>query len=204
MIAKTRTDGRRSPLYRASAKKVDIVTVPSMRYLMIDGAGDPNAPAFQQAVQALYSVSYTLRFLVRQRGGPEFSVAPLEGLWWADDYASFTSSGSDKSAWKWTLMIAQPAAVTPRLFEAARRTVVHEKGIAAAAHLRLTSFREGRAAQMLHVGPYATEHATVERIHRAIAEQGGTLAGKHHEIYLGDPRRSSPEKLRTIVRQPFA
>lgn len=217
MTAKTRTPGRRatvktaagakidlrkSPLYRATAGHVDFVTIPAARYLMIDGEGDPNgSPAFQEAVQALYAMSYTLRSLVRRDGGQDFAVMPLEGLWWTEDARPLLDG--DKAGWKWTLMIAQPDAVTPTRFVEARKTI-EGKGIGAAARIRLTRLREGRAAQMLHVGPYATEGPTIERVLRAIAEKGGAPAGRHHEIYLGDPRRSAPGKLRTIVRQPYA
>jgi hypothetical protein len=192
-------------LYAPSAREVGVVDVPALQFLMIDGSGDPNtSPEFRDAVEALYGVSYALKFMVKKRGGPDYGVMPLEGLWWADDMRDFVRRYEDKSGWRWTLMIAQPDAVTAELFDEARRSVVERKGLAAAARLRLTTFREGPAAQLLHLGPYATEGPTIERLHRAIAERGARLTGKHHEIYLSDPRRSAPEKLRTIVRQPFA
>ena len=191
--------------YSASARRVDEVDVPPIAFLMIDGEGDPNtAPAYREAVEALYSVSYTLKFMVKRRTGTDWGVMPLEGLWWADDMSRFTTHPADKSGWKWTMMIAQPDVVTPELLEEARRAVAEKKGLAAVGRIRLETFREGRAMQVLHVGPYADEAPTIARLHEAIAEAGHRLGGKHHEIYLGDPRRAAPAKLKTIVRQPFA
>ncbi len=191
--------------YHATAKKVDIVDVPAMKFLMIDGTGDPNTShAFQEAVQALYSVSYTLKFMMKLEGGTDWAVMPLEGLWSCPGGAPLDLGHADKSSWEWTLMVAQPNEVTPQWFEAARKAVVEKKGIPAAARARLETFKEGRSAQVLHVGPYATEGPTIQRMHQAIAVAGGYPTGRHHEIYLGDPRRTAPEKLKTIVRQPFA
>ena len=188
-------------LYRASATP-RLVRVPLLRFLCIDGSGDPNtAPAFETAVQALYSVSYTMKFAVKKAGGPQFKVAPLEGLWWAEDMSTFTTG--DKSAWDWTLMIHQPDAVTDELVERAAAEVAEKKSLPAAQQLRMEPFEEGAAAQVMHLGPYSSEGPTIARLHDYIREQGFALAGKHHEIYLGDPRRAAPEKLRTIIRQPY-
>lgn len=192
-------------LYAPGWREPELVEVPKLRFLMIDGEGDPNtAPAYRAAIEALYSVSYTLKFLVKGRGGPDYGVMPLEGLWWADDMTSFGSAHRDKSSWKWTAMIAQPDAVTAELFEEARRSVRERKGLAAVDALRLETFDEGPAMQILYTGPYSGEGPTIESVHRAIAARGGRLTGKHHEIYLNVPGRTAPERLRTIIRQPFA
>lgn len=180
-----------------------IVAVPEFDYLMIDGHGDPNtAVEFAEAVEVLYAVAYAAKFAVKL--GPsaiDYPVMPLEGLWWPGDGATFTA---DRSAWLWTLMIMQPDPVTAEVVEQACAKAAKKRRPGAVARVRLERFGDGLAAQVLHVGPYATEEATIRRLHAFLASQGYRLAGKHHEIYLGDPRRSAPEKLRTIVRQPVA
>lgn len=189
-------------LYRATTKP-QLVQVPALRFLCLDGHGDPNtSQAYAAAVQALYSVSYAAKFAVKKAGGPEFKVSPLEGLWWAADMSTFLTG--DKSEWDWTMMIRQPDAVTGDLVTRLADEVAANKSMPVAKELRLISFEEGAAAQVLHVGPYDTEGPTIARLHEFIQAQGFTLDGRHHEIYLGDPRRSAPERLRTIIRQPYA
>ena len=190
------------PLWTATASPV-LVEVPPLTYLMVDGHGDPNrAPEYAEAVQSLYAVAYTVKFALKRSAGPDVVVMPLEGLWWAPDLSAFTSG--DKDAWDWTMMIAVPDAITPGVVEAARAAASSKAPAAALAKLRLETFAEGRAAQVLHVGPYATEGPTIERLHAFVADQALQLSGKHHEIYLGDPRRTAAEKLRTIIRQPVS
>jgi hypothetical protein len=192
-----------SALYTAPAAPA-LVDVPELTYLMIDGSGDPNtSPEYPEAVQALYSVAYTIRFALKRRDDAvDAPVMPLEGLWWVPDMATFTVE--DKSAWQWTLLILQSHHVTPELADEARETAVRKKGLPGLDRVRLEPYAEGRAAQVLHRGPYSAEGPTVEALHRFIADQGLALAGRHHEIYLGDPRRTAPERLRTIIRQPVA
>jgi hypothetical protein len=181
-----------------------IVEVPEFTFLMVDGHGDPNvAPGYQRAVEALFAVSYTLKFALKR--GPQqldYRVMPLEGLWWAADMSAFTSS--DKSAWDWTMMIRQPPVVDSTLVEEALAAAARKRDLPAADLLRLEPFTEGLAAQVMHIGPYSTEGPTIARLHAFISEQGCELVGKHHEIYLGDPRRAAPDKLRTVLRQPMA
>jgi hypothetical protein len=193
----------RAALYSAS-KAPSFLDVPELPYLMIDGHGDPNTvPEYAAAVQALYSVAYTLRFALKRRPDPfDAPVMPLEGLWWTADMASFSTD--DKSAWDWTLMIAVPELVTMGDVEHARAAGAWKHPEAPLDQVRRELFAEGRCAQVLHVGPYRDEGPTVAALHAFIAEHGHALAGKHHEIYLGDARRSAPERLRTIVRQPVA
>jgi len=179
------------------------VRVPELAFAMIDGHGDPNtSPAYREAVEALYGVSYTLKFALKKELGLTYRVGPLEGLWWADDMATF--SVDRKGDWLWTMMIAQPDEVTAERFESALQDVRRKKGLEALDRTRLERFDEGLAAQVLYIGPYRDEGPTIERLHGFIDDAGYRLAKKHHEIYLGDPRRSAPEKLRTIIRQPVA
>lgn len=181
----------------------ELVDVPELSFLMIDGHGDPNrSPRYQAAVEPLYAVSYALKFAIKRAGGPDYTVAPLEGLWWTEDMASF--SVADKSDWDWTMMTMQPAEATPELIEKTTREVAQNKQLPAAAELRLQRYAEGASAQILHLGPYAEEGPTIARLHAFIQEQGRKKHGKHYEIYLGDPRRTAPERLKTIIRQPVS
>jgi hypothetical protein len=198
----TKVDYKRqlSELYRAS-REPELVDVPELTYVMIDGHGDPNtAVEYREAVEALYAISYAAKFLVKGApDGVDYGVLPLEGLWWTADMSTFSTE--DKSAWDWTMMIMQPDVVTAEIFEQALAKTA-TKGLPAQDLVRLERFTEGRSAQIMHVGPYATEQPTIQRLHAFIGEQGLQLGGKHHEIYLSDPRRSAPEKMKTIIRQP--
>lgn len=189
-------------LYQPSAKEVVQVDVPTLSFLMIDGEGDPNtSQAYAQAVEALFSVSYTVKFMIKK--GPQaidYAVMPLEGLWWADDMSTFSTN--DKAKWKWTMMILQPSCVGPELLHAAIAEVKNKKGLPAVSKLRLESFTEGPCAQVLHIGPFSEEGPTIEKVHAFISSIS-SLAGKHHEIYLSDTRRADPSKWRTIIRQPM-
>jgi hypothetical protein len=188
-------------LYSAPRTPV-LLEVPELGYLQIDGHGDPNtAAAYAEAVEALYAVAYTIRFaLKRGPEGVDAAVMPLEGLWWTPDMTRFSTD--DKSAWDWTLMIRVPDLVDAELVDQARSTAAGKKPRPALDRVRWATYTEGPAAHVLHVGPYSAEGPTVERLHRFIADAGFALTGKHHEIYLGDPRRAAPERLRTIIRQP--
>ncbi len=189
-------------LYCPSAREAAIVDVPAMNFLMIDGAGDPNgSKAFQEAVEALFSLSYTIKFAVKKGpSGIDYAVMPLEGLWWMEGPGGFDPARKD--LWKWTAMIAQPDAVTRDLFRAAAAQAAEKKELPALSRIRFEAFAEGQAAQILHIGPYAAEGPTIEKVHRFAADNGFRLRGKHHEIYLSDLRRTAPEKLKTVVRHP--
>ncbi len=191
-------------LYSASASKVDIVEVPTLRYLMVDGQGDPNNnPAFTAAIEALFSLSYTLKFAIKKGPvGLDYVVMPLEGQWWVDDLAAF--SYSDRSGWRWTAMVLQPDAVTPELVAEQTTVVAKKKNPAALSLVRFAELTEGSSAQVMHLGPFSEEPPTIERLHAEIAALGYRPVGKHHEIYLSDMNRTAPEKLRTILRQPVA
>lgn len=190
-------------LYNPSAKTISVVTVPPLNFLMLDGAGDPNtAQAYSDAVQALYTLAYTLKFHLKKNGGAEYVVMPLEGLWWADDMTQFTTL--KKEDWRWTMMLLQPDFITPALVQEAKHIAHKKKPLAALAEVRFETFEEGLAAQILYVGAYADEGPTIQRLHAHIHESGHELRGKHHEIYLGDPRKTAPAKLKTVIRQPMA
>jgi len=188
-------------LYRPSPKEFMVVDVPPMKFLMIEGHGDPNtAQEYQDAVEALYAVSYKLKFMSKKELGKDYVVPPLEGLWWAEDMETFTTA-RDKSAWDWTMMIMQPEWITQEMVEEAVKQV-EKKGLPALSKLRLETYHEGLAVQILHIGSYDDEAPTIARMHVFIDENGYELAGKHHEIYLSDPRKVAPEKLKTVLRQP--
>lgn len=190
-------------LYQASAKEPAVVDVPPLRYLMVDGEGDPNtAPAYAEAIEALFSVAYTTKFMVKK--GPQaidYGVMPLEGLWWSDDLSAFRTGAKDR--WKWTAMILQPDFVSDGLIGEAIDEVRTKKQRPGVNRLRLDTLTEGRCAQILHVGPFSEEGPTIERLHAFITARS-TLRGQHHEIYLSDIRRAAPAKWKTIIRQPMA
>lgn len=191
-------------LYAPSAKKVEIVDVPEMSFLMIDGEGDPNtSQAFKDAVEALFSLSYTLKFTVKKgEMGVDYGVLPLQVLWWSDDLSAFSTGNKD--AWKWTVMIMQPEFITPTLVEEAAREVQRKKKLPSLPLVRFEAFKEGKAAQIMHIGPFSEEGPTIEKVHSYIENRGSRRIGKHHEIYLSDIRRAAPEKWKTIVRQPMS
>lgn len=190
-------------LYGPTAKKVEIVDVPQMNFLMVDGDGDPNtSKAFGDAIEALYPLSYTLKFMVREKMGIDYGVLPLEGLWWADDMSAFSTGNKD--TWKWTVMIMQPEFILPSMVKEATEAVRRKKNPVSLPLMRFEPFKEGKAAQILHIGPFSEEGPTIEKVHSFIESNGNSKTGKHHEIYLSDIRRAAPEKWRTVVRQPMS
>ncbi len=189
-------------LYKPTKRAVVEVSVPSMNYLMIDGAGDPNSSSFGNAVEALYAVAYTIKFMVKKSDlEVDYKVMPLEGLWWADDMSKF--SVENKADWNWTAMIMQPDLVTEEMFMEACQTVASKKNPVDLAKVRFESLTEGRSAQVMHIGPFSEEGPQVGRIHTFIKNHHGKPAGKHHEIYLSDIRKAAPENWKTVIRQPF-
>ncbi len=190
-------------LYKPSPKKVEFVEVPEMNFLMVDGEGNPNtAKSYKEAVEALYAVSYTLKFMVKKGSiGIDYGVMPLEGLWWMDDMSNFDPDNKDE--WKWTSMMMQPELITEDLVKEAVEQVRKKKNPNALDRLRFTAFHEGKAAQLMHIGPFSEEGPNIEKVHNAIAANGFEKTGKHHEIYLSDIRRDAPEKWKTVIRQPY-
>ena len=191
--------------YRARAGRFEVVDVPALRYLMIDGHGDPNTDAaFAGATEALYPLAYRLKFASKRLLERDYVVMPLEGLWWADDMDSFTAS-RDKSRWDWTLMIMVPDWIDRPMFtDAVAR--IEAGGAPRRLHdVRLADLAEGRCVQTLHVGSYDDEAPVLARMHdEFIPASGLRMTGRHHEIYLSDARSVAPEKLRTILRQPVS
>jgi hypothetical protein len=189
-------------LYAASAKQPTLVNVPPLNYLRIDGIGDPNtSSAYKNAVEALFSLSYTMKFAIKKGAAAvDYGVMPLEGLWWMDDMKQFSVTRKDE--WKWTMMIMQPEVVTQAIVAACRSDLARKKDLAALSKVEFAAFKEGKAAQILHVGPFTEEGPTIQKLHDFIQAQGLKLTGKHHEIYLSDIRRAAPEKWKTIIRQP--
>jgi hypothetical protein len=188
-------------LYAPSAKTITEVQVPAFTFLMVDGQGDPNhSTEYTAAVEALFTVAYTAKFMVKKAPGRDYAVMPLEGLWWADDLTAFQSG--DRASWRWTMMILQPDFVPHTLLQAAIEQARKKKPLPALPKLRIESFEEGRCAQILHVGPFTEEGPTIQRLHAHIESQA-RLRGKHHEIYLSDIRRANPARWKTIIRQPM-
>jgi hypothetical protein len=193
-------------LYQPRAGKAELVDVPPLQYLMIDGAIEAGqtpgtSPGFEQGMIALYGVAYTLKFTFKKRADNpiDYPVMALEALWFVND-GRFVAS--DPSNWTWRLMSLEPDAVTQLDFQDALAQVRKKKPNPALDRLRLETFREGLCVQMLHVGPYSTEPATVQAMTAFAQAQGYTLCGQHHEVYMGDPRRTAPEKLKTVLRHP--
>lgn len=189
-------------LYEPSARAFSVVDVPPMNFIMINGHGNPsNSPEYAESLQALYTAAYTLKFKIKKELAVNYPVMASEGLWWMDDMREFSLARKDD--WKWTMMIMQPEIVTPQLFAQAVEEATKKKGQPALSRLRLEHYHEGLATQIMYFGPYANEDPTIARLHQFIEESGHVRFGKHHEIYLGDPRRTAPEKLRTVIRQPM-
>lgn len=186
--------------YSAKVGKPALVDIPARPFLMVDGAGDPNGAEYAAAIGALYPIAYGLRFLLKDQTGDAYTVMPLEGLWWTDDMELFSEERKDD--WKWTAMIAIPEVATPESVAAVIAEMREKKGLALGDRVRFEVFEEGLSAQVMHLGPYSAEAPTIEMLHQFIADQDKTRRGLHHEIYLGDPQRSAPEKLKTIIRQP--
>lgn len=201
-MAQQLTSGRtHEQLYQAKVGRPEIVDVPAADFVMIDGHGDPNTSSdYALAIQALYSAAYGLKFALKKAGAGDERVAPLEGLWSGAEDVDF-AAGS-KADWDWTMMIRLPAAAVGALIEHALGAAAHKKPELPIGRLRVERFHEGLAAQVMHLGPYAAEAPTIRALHAFIAERGYQRRGKHHEIYLGDPRRAAPERLRTVIRQP--
>lgn len=201
----TKIDFKKSlkDLYSPPAKAVVEVVVPALNYIMVDGTGDPNEQTmFQPRVEALYGLSYHLKFASKKLG-QDYTVMPIEGLWWVEGNLPVDPTTSDRRTWKWTLMVMQPDFITGAMYEAAVEAVREKKQPALLDDCRFERYEEGRAAQTLHVGPYSAEKPTIDRVHAYIEVQGGRPTLKHHEIYLSDARKTAPEKMRTVIRQPF-
>jgi hypothetical protein len=200
-----KTDLKRNwkPFYNPGRKDFEIVDVPEFTFLMIDGEGNPNtAQSYVDAIQALYAVAYGLKFSCKTQLKKDFVVAPLEGLWWADSPDAFHRK-LDKDSWKWTAMIHLPEWITPELYATVVEQAGTKKDLPALPLMRLETYCEGLSVQILHIGPYAEEGPTLLKLHEEFLPANSLVeAGRHHEIYLSDPRRTAPDKLKTVLRQP--
>ncbi len=188
-------------LWQPAVGVFSLIDVPKLQFAMVDGKGDPNtSEEYRHAIEWLYSVSYPLKFMSKKELGKDYGVAPLEGLWWAESMSSFLTG--EKDLWSWTMMIMQPDWITGEMFKAAlgkARAKLGEQPVS----LRLQSLHEGLSVQIMHIGPYSAEGPTILRLHEEFLPANGLVEnGQHHEIYLGDPRKAAPEKLRTVIRQP--
>jgi hypothetical protein len=179
------------------------VQVPALKYLMVDGQGDPSISRdFRDAIAALYTFAYTMKFMLKAHGFRTKVSMPLQGRFRADDMLAFIRNR--RKEWKWTLMILQPPEATRKLLAEARAEILRKGKLNRIPDIRLESYREGRCVQVMHTGPYSAEKPTIERLHAFIREKGCSPRGDHHEIYLSAPGRTAPSKLKTIIRQPVA
>ena len=184
-----------------SAKQTPaFVDVPKGKFLVIDGKGDPNGEEYQQALMALYGMAYTLKFHYKEKGS-DFKVMALEGLWWIKDGVFDMNNPAPKENWRWRSMIRVPDLVEQDSLDAVLPRLVEKRG-EKVRDVKLEEFDEGLSAQVLHIGPYSEETPTINRLHEWVSEQGYRLRDNHHEIYMSDPRRTKPEKLKTIIRHP--
>ncbi|HUD03569.1 MAG TPA: GyrI-like domain-containing protein [Patescibacteria group bacterium] len=191
-------------IYFPKVGVVSEVKVPKINYLMIDGTGDPNnSTTLADAFSALYPIAYTIKFDLKSTARQDFTVFPPEGLWFADDMSVFMENNNNKSSWKWTIMIAQPDYVTKADFVSAQDVAFAKKNLPKIKEVRFEALEEGDSVQILHIGPYSAEGPNILKLHDYIKEHGWKLAGKHHEIYMSDPRRVGKDKMKTVIRQPF-
>jgi hypothetical protein len=202
-LSVTKLDLRKTlkPLYSPRPGEVELVTVPDMKYIMVDGSGAPEGESFSQAIGAIYNLAYTMKFRSKKLLRKDYSVMALEGLWWMKGK---TFDAAKRDDWLWTLMIVQPDFVNDKMFAEALDEVKRKKNPPGVEKARLESFKEGLCVQIMHVGPYSAESESIARLDAFAKENGYKMVGKHHEIYLGDPRRAAPSKLKTIVRHPVA
>ncbi|MGE5327758.1 MAG: GyrI-like domain-containing protein [Thiobacillus sp.] len=196
-------DFKKDPVYKAKTEP-EIVTIPRMLFVMVDGQGDPDGKDFQDAMQAIYGIVYTIKFWDKKFEAPEgyekFTMAPLEGLWWMKNDELWDVNR--RNDWCWTAMVRLPEFVDDKYFNEVIDTCIKQKKSDVYKKARLEYFNEGQCVQILHIGPYSTEGPNIQKMHQFAADQGYKLRGKHHELYFGDPRRTAPEKLKTILRQP--
>lgn len=187
------------PYYSPKSNQPEIVDLPAMKYLSLEGHGAPASPGFQLAIQAIYGAAYTIKFSRKKAGqAPDYSLGPLETKWWTPGKPDFDARHPE--SWQWQALLWQPDSITNRDLAAAITTLQQKKPGPPYAQLRLIDLAAGPIAQVMHIGPYSQEEPTITALRHFITERHRTITGHHHEIYLGDPRRTKPEKLRTIIR----
>jgi len=200
MVKKTDLRKQLKPFY-SSANKPNIIDVPRGKFLAITGRGEPGGKPYRDAMNALYSVAYTVKFRAKA-AGRDFTVMTLEGLWWLD-VPNISFADVPREQWNWKSMIRQPDFITPKMMEEAKAEAKEKKGLNEIDRVVLEQFREGLSAQIMHIGPYSEEAETIAKLHKFIEENGYEMRGHHHEIYMSDPRRTAPERWKTIIRQPI-
>ena len=198
----TKLDLRKTlkPLFEPPTGEAELIRVRPIKYIMVDGDGEPGGESFQQAMGALYNVAYTLKFRCKKLLKKDFTVMAPEGLWWMKGEIDMAK----RDKWLWTLMIMQPDFITGKLFSEAVEEVRRKKNPPGLERARLETLNEGLCVHIMHVGPYSAEPESISKMDACAREHGYKLVGKHHEIYLGDPRRAAPSKLKTILRHPVA
>jgi hypothetical protein len=187
-------------VYKPSAKVPSLVDVPPLRFLMLDGTGDISGPTYQDAVKTLYGLAYPVKFEAKKRLDLTYAVMPLQGLYWDPERPDARSLPTDVHSLAWRLMIMLPDPVPAEFVDEVREKVASKKSLARLDEVRVQTFSEGTSVQMLHVGPYADEKPTIDKMLSLASERGYQVTGKHHEIYLNDPQKTAPEKLKTILR----
>jgi len=202
-MAKTDLKRELRELYYPMTSDVTFIDVPRLNFIMLDGQGAPESKQFQQSVEALYKVAYTMKFDKKKAGGADYSVMPLEGLCWAEDMEMFDPEKGDRNKWQWTVMIVQPDFIRVEDSERAKEAAMKKSDNSAIHKVRLQSFTEGKSVQIMHIGPYSEEGPDIQRMHQKITDISGKPAGKHHEIYMSDPRRVNSAKMKTVLRQPY-
>lgn len=191
-----------------SSNFIEEITLPPMKFITITGQGSPESTGFHEAIQALYGIAFTIKMGLKfnKLEAPDeyydFKVSPLEGLWWQNNGKFFDMN--DKASWQWRLMIMVPDFVDNELVEKARVQAVSKHPDIPYHRVILEEFEEGKSIQTTHIGPYADEAVTVKKLLAYAKEHNYRIDGKHHEIYMGDPRRTKPEKLKTVIRYPVA
>ena len=186
--------------YNPPAGEVVLVKLPPLKYIMVDGEGEPGGESFQQAMGAIYNIAYTMKFRSKRLLKKDYDMMAPEGLWWMKGKIDMNK----RDKWLWTLMILVPDFVTTKMFSDAVDEVRRKKNPPGLDRARLETLNEGKCVQMMHIGPYAAEPESIAKMDAYAKEHGYKMVGKHHEIYLGDPRRAAPSKLKTFLRHPVA
>lgn len=190
--------------YTASQKEIKLIEIPKLNYLAIQGSGNPNTtPMYQEAIEALYAVAYTIKFKIKKEGQMDYGVMPLETLWWLPEEKTEMDE-SNKSSWCWETLIMQPLFIDEKMVSEAIKEVGSKKRLSLTGAIKFKVLEEGLAMQMMHKGPYDKEEESIALLHEFIKNNGYTKVGLHHEIYLNDPRRTAADNLKTIIRQPIS
>ncbi len=193
--------------YYQATENPEIVEIEPAQFLSIGGKGDPDGEAFTDNVQALYATAYAIKFVFKKQD-KDFVVAKLEGLWWFDEtnYAGLSITESSlkvpRSEWEYRLLIRLPDYVSVADVQRGIETVLSKKSLTLARKVEFYEMSEGKCVQMMHLGPFSTEPESLERMDVVMRANSFAKNGYHHEIYLSDPRKTIPEKLKTILREP--